>query len=101
MEAKEITKFAGMEQLMALPPSTLTHTQKKKEGLPLFNPPPLSPPAVLLTDGGKGGWVDGLRGLKTLRPHFGAHGVSLLHKVGCGEALVARMAGRMEWARAG
>lgn len=42
--------------------------------LPQTNPPPPFPPAALLTDGSKGGWVDGLEGLKTLQPHFGAWG---------------------------
>lgn len=60
--------------------------QRKLENSPGWNkgcapctppPPPKKklppfPPAVLLTDGSKGGWVDGLEGLKTLQSHFGA-----------------------------
>lgn len=33
---------------------------------------PPFPPAALLTDGSKGGWVDGLEGLKLCSPYFGA-----------------------------
>lgn len=53
MEAKEIRKFVGMERGM--------------RPLPPHNPPPF-PPAVPLTDGSKGGWVDGLKGLKLCSP---------------------------------
>lgn len=48
-------------------PPQPSHTPEKKRASPSLTLP-LSPPAVLLTDGGKGGWVDGLRGLKLCGP---------------------------------
>lgn len=50
LEPKEIRKFVGMEQGSPPPHSTHPPTQT--------NHPPSSPPAVLLTDGSKGGWRD-------------------------------------------
>lgn len=87
MEAKEIRKFVGMEQGMRpLPPQT--------------SRPPF-PPAVLLTDGSKGGWVDRLEGLKLCSPILGPEESVTCAKVGCREALVARVAGCVKWVHAG
>lgn len=85
MEAKEIRKFVGMEQGMRHPPQTL---------------PPF-PPAVLLTDGSKGGWVGGLEGLKLCSPILEPEESVTPAKVGCREALVARVVGRVKWVHAG
>lgn len=63
--------------------------------------PPLFPPAALLTDGSKGGWVDGLEGLKLCSPILEPEESVTPAKVGRREALVARVAGRVKWVHAG
>lgn len=88
MEAKEIRKFVGMEQGMRPSPP------------PPSNPPPF-PPAVLLTDGSKGGWVDGMEGLKLCSPILEPEESVTPAKVGRREALVARVMGRVKWVHAG
>ncbi|KAI3377933.1 hypothetical protein L3Q82_009062 [Scortum barcoo] len=57
--------------------------------------------AVLLTDGSKGGWVDGLEGLKLCSPILEPEESLTPAKVGCREALVARVVGRVKWVHAG
>lgn len=62
---------------------------------------PHFPPAALLTDGSKGGWVDGLEGLKLCSPILEPEESVSSAKVGCRGALVARVAGRVKREHAG
>lgn len=56
-------------------PLHLTSPHLTNPPQPQTIPPPfLSPPTALLTDGSKGGWVDGLRGLKLCSPRFFGRG---------------------------
>lgn len=87
MQAKEIRKFVGMEQgIHPLPPNEKT--------LPF-------PPAVLLTDGTNGGWIDGLEGLKVCYPIFEPEESVSPVNMGCKDALVARILGCTKWVHTG